>query len=192
MEKDLGHHFITSSSSHLFNKTDFKQYLLNIINNCGIADLKKNCRTQDCKFFGSFWELTPQRAVPNFRPTLEFITCYTLRCVGLMDRHSMKLNIKRNFTKNVQIKVKEQRQKKYAVFRKRKHFFIIFGTLTKKRTGSNLTAFYGVLFLQLRSQTGASNQGCGSGSGESGEFSWKRKLEAVKRYRLNRCLIDHH
>ena len=27
-------------------------------------------------------------------------------------------------------------------------------------------------------------QGCGSGSGESGKFSWKRKLEAVQGYRL--------
>ena len=30
MEKGLGHFFVTSSSSHFFNKTDFEQYVFNV------------------------------------------------------------------------------------------------------------------------------------------------------------------
>ena len=30
MEQDLGHLFLTSSNSHFFNKTDFKQYIFQI------------------------------------------------------------------------------------------------------------------------------------------------------------------
>ena len=40
MKKGLGNLFITTSSSHFFNKTDFKQYLLTITKNTCI---KNNC-----------------------------------------------------------------------------------------------------------------------------------------------------
>ena len=36
VEKGLGHLFITASSSHFFNKADFKQYLLTITKNACI------------------------------------------------------------------------------------------------------------------------------------------------------------
>ena len=81
MEKDLGHLFITISSSHFFNKTDFKQYLLTITKNTCI---KIDCLVQVCMTVCAFCASKKGVSETDCQVALVLTTCFQRKIIGLV------------------------------------------------------------------------------------------------------------